>query len=203
MKLYSDTRAPNPRRVRIFLAEKGVAPEIVNVDILKGEHKGAEYTRINALQRLPVLELDDGTVIAETVAICRYVELMEPDPPLLGAGPMDQVMVEMWQRHMEFHLLWPASQVVRHLVPALATIEDPQVPDWGRANVPRMADAYRWLDGVLATRSYCAGEGFTIADITALCAIDFAKFGKVEIDPALQFLSAWYERISSRPSAGA
>ena len=120
MKLYNDRRAPNPRRVRIFLAEKGFDIEMVDIDILKGEHKAADYTSINPLQRLPVLELDDGTRIAETVAICRYLEQIRPAPYLMGVDDMDKVKVEQWQRHVEFHLLWAASQVTRHLIPALS-----------------------------------------------------------------------------------
>jgi glutathione S-transferase len=203
MKLYNDTKAPNPRRVRIFLAEKRIEPELIDIDILKGEHKQAAYTGVNALQRLPVLELEDGTRIAETVAICRYLEQIRPEPPLMGRDDIDKVKVEQWQRHIEFHLLWTASQVTRHLIPALKVIEDPQVPDWGRANEPRVKQAYDWLDNVLGTRAYCAGEDFTIADITALCAIDFARFARVGIEPRHKHLAAWYEKVSARPSARA
>lgn len=203
MILYSDARAPNPRRVRIFLAEKGIEVETRTVDILKGEHRAPEISMLNPLQRLPILLLDDGDVIVESVAICRYFEELNPEPPLMGADRMDRVKVEMWQRQVEFNLLWTASQIMRHQVPALASIESPQIAQWGKANEPRLMAAYEWLDDVLADQAFVAGAAFTIADITALCAIDFAKFARQEIDPGLANLSRWYAEISSRPSAAA
>lgn len=203
MILYSDDRAPNPRRVRIFLMEKAIEVETRTVDILKGEHKSAEFTRLNPLCRLPVLQLDDGTIITESVAICRYFEELNPEPPLMGKDRMDRVKVEMWQRQVEFVLLWPAAQVMRHLVPALAVIEDPQVPDWGKANIPRVHQAFGWLDDVLTDQRYIAGDDYTIADITALCAIDFVRFAKIEISPEHKNLTHWYNEVSSRPSAKA
>jgi glutathione S-transferase len=203
MILYSDDRAPNPRRVRIFLMEKGIEVEIRTVDILKDEHKSPEFAKLSPLHRLPVLQLGDGSVIAESVAICRYFEELHPEPPLMGKDRMDRVMVEMWQRQVEFNLLWQASQVMRHLVPALAVIETPQVPDWGRANIPKLHRACHWLDDVLAQQRYVAGDDFTIADITALCAIDFAKFARIEIAPEHEHLRLWYNEVSSRSSAGA
>ncbi len=203
MILYSDDRAPNPRRVRIFLAEKGIEVETRTVDILKDEHKSPEFAKLSPLHRLPVLQLDDGTVIAESVAICRYFEEINPEPPLMGKDRMDRVMVEMWQRQVEFNLLWQASQVMRHLIPTLASIENPQVPEWGKANIPRLHRAYHWLDDVLTGQPYIAGDDFTITDITALCAIDFAKLAKVEIAPEHEHLKRWYDSVSSRPSTKA
>lgn len=203
MILYSDDRAPNPRRVRIFLMEKAIEVETRTVDILKNEHKSPEFTRLNPLCRLPVLQLDDGTIITESVAICRYFEELNPEPPLMGKDRMDRVKVEMWQRQVEFVLLWPAAQVMRHLVPALAAIEDPQVPDWGKANIPRVHQAFGWLDDVLTKQPCIAGDDYTIADITALCAIDFVRFAKIEISPEHKNLTRWYNEVSLRPSAKA
>ncbi len=203
MKLYNDKTAPNPRRVRIFLAEKGIDIEMVDIDIMAEEHRSDAFTQINPLQRLPVLELDDGRTIAETVAICRYFEEIHPEPPLMGRDTYDRAKTEMWQRHVEMHLFAPISQCMRHLHPRLAILEKPQVKEWGEANRDKSVSAIRWLDSQLGTRAYIAGEEFSIADITGLCAADFARFARIDIPQDCEHFRRWYADVSARPSAAA
>src|SRR5580704_8666102 len=164
MKLYDGGRAPNPRRVRIFLAEKGISVPTEQVDLGALQHKSTAYTSINPMQRVPALVLDDGTVIAESIAICRYFEAVQPDPPLFGRGALASALVEMWNRRVEFHLFVPVSTIFQHLHPAMKQMVDPQVPAWGEANKPRVAAFLQFLDGELKSRPYVAGADFTVAD---------------------------------------
>src|ERR671921_803365 len=140
MKLYDAGRAPNPRRVRIFLAEKGISVPLVPLDLNRLEHRTPSYAAINPLRQSPALELDDGTVIAESVAICRYFEELRPEPPLFGTTPLERAQVEMWQRRMEFGLLGPVAAAFRHLHPAMAPMEVPQVAAWGESNKPKVLE---------------------------------------------------------------
>ena len=203
MKLYDAGRAPNPRRVRIFLAEKGIKIPIEQVDLGKLEHRTEAYAAINPMQRVPTLLLDDGTAIAESIAICRYFEALQPDPPLFGKTPLEIAVIEMWNRRVEFHLYLPVSTVFQHLHPVMKPLVDPQVPAWGEANKPRIFDFLRFLDGELARRSYVAGGDFTVADITALVAVDFMKVSKLAVPDELASLRAWHAKVSARPSAEA
>lgn len=200
MKLYDSPRAANPRRVRIFLAEKDVVIETVPVDIMAGEHLEDAFTRLNPLQRLPVLVLDDGTVIAESVAICRYFEETHPDPPLFGRDPKEKALVEMWQRHVEFGLLIPAQQAFRHTHPAMRELEVPQVPDWGEANKSKILTFLSILERQLCHDEFVVGDTYSIADITALVGIDSLKLAKVRVPDDLERLKKWYDRVSSRAS---
>src|SRR5690242_7982836 len=194
MKLYIDAgRAPNPRRVRIFLAEKGITLPTEPVDLAAQAHKTAEFRAINPMQRLPALVLDDGTVIAESIAICRYVEALHRDPPLFGEDALEQALVEMWQRRVEFHLLAVVSHAFRHLHPAMAPLEVPQVAAWGEANKPRALEFLAFLDGELKGRPYVAGPRFSVADITAVVAVDFMKPAKIIMPEGLGYLSRWYQ----------
>src|SRR5580692_2770802 len=143
MKLYNSDLAPSPRRVRIFLAEKGVAIPCVDVDLAKLEHKTPEFAGLNPFETIPILELDDGTRIAETIAICRYIEALWPEPNLFGLNALEQATIEMWQRQLEWRLLFPIAQVVRHGHPKMAEMENPQVPDWAAANRPRRCTRWR------------------------------------------------------------
>ena len=152
MKLYDGGRAPNPRRVRIFLAEKGVSVPLVPVDMGAMEHRGGEVAARNPLRRLPVLELDDGTVLCESVAICRYFEELQPEPALFGRGALGKAEVEMWQRRVELNLFMPVSQAFRHVHPAMKEWEVPQVPEWGEANKPKALDFLVLLDAELSLR---------------------------------------------------
>ena len=202
MKIYDSQTAPNPRRVRIFLAEKGVAVTYEEVDIGKADNRSAEFRRKNPLGTLPVLELDDGTYIAESVAICRYFEETHPNPPLMGTDARDRALVEMWQRRMELEVFGPITQVFRNLHPFFAG-RIPQVAEWGEVNRKAAEGRLAWLDTVLAEREFIAGDRFTIADITALCGIDFGRVSKIRIQPEHTHLARWHAAVSSRPSAKA
>jgi glutathione S-transferase len=140
MKFYDGARAPNPRRVRVFLAEKGISVPTEQVDLGTLAHKSPAYTAVNPLQRVPALVLDDGTVLTESIAICRYFEALQPDPPLFGRAGLEAAVIEMWNRRVELHLYFPVSQVFRHLHPAMKELEVPQVAAWGEANRPRVLE---------------------------------------------------------------
>lgn len=202
-KLYNSNLAPNPRRVRIFLAEKGVSVPRVEVDLARLEQKAPEFKALNPFQTIPVLELDDGTRIAESMAICRYVEALWPEPNLFGVDPLERATIEMWQRQLEWRLLLPIAQVVRHVHPRMANMEIPQVPDWAAANRPKALDAMAIVDEALSGRPFIAGDRFTVADITGLVALDFARSARLAIPPELVHLNRWHEALKARPSAAA
>ena len=203
MKLYDGGRAPNPRRVKVFLAEKGITVPTEQVDLGKLAHKSPAYTSVNPLQRVPALELDDGTVLCESIAICRYFEQLQPEPALFGTGAKEMAIVEMWERRIEFHLLGPISHVFRNSHPAMKEMEVPQVPAWAEANKPRVMDFLALLDRELGARRYIAGEHYTVADITGMIAVDFMKPAKLAMPEGLNNLKRWHEDVSSRPSAKA
>lgn len=203
MKLYDGGRAPNPRRVRVFLAEKGIAVPLVSVDMGAFEHKGETVSSRNPLQRLPVLELDDGTVITESVAICRYFEELHPEPALFGRGALGKAQVEMWQRRMEFNLLSCVAQAFRHVHPAMKDWETPQIPEWGEANKPKAVAFLKILDDELASREFVAGDSYSIADITGLIAIDFMKPARIKVPEECANVLRWHQAVSSRLSAAA
>jgi glutathione S-transferase len=203
MKLYDGGRAPKPRRVKVFLAEKGLTVPMEQVDLGKMAHRSAAYTAINPLQRVPALELDDGTVLTESIAICRYFEALHPEPRLFGQGAKDEAMVEMWQRRIEFHLLVPISQVFRHAHPAMKEMEVPQVPAWAESNKPRVTEFLEILDRELKERRFVAGDRYTVADITGLVCIDFMKPAKLAVPESLSNLKRWHAEVSARPSAKA
>ena len=203
MKLIDQPLAPNPRRVRIFLAEKGLTIPAEKVDLAKLEHRSPDFIAKNPFQQVPVIILDDGTAISESVAICRYFEEQHPEPPLFGRDAMERVMVEMWQRRMELGLLAPVTHCFRHSHPAMAELEKPQVKEWAEVNRPRVLKLLSWLDQELAGRRFIAGDTYTIADITALVAIDFMKPAKIERPADLENVARWYAEVSSRPSAKA
>lgn len=203
MKLYDGGRAPNPRRVRIFLAEKGITVPTEQVNLGKLEQRSAAYTAINPMQRVPSLVLDDGTVIAESIAICRYFEALHPDPPLFGSGALDSAMIEMWNRRAELHLLFPVATVFQHLHPAMKVMVDPQVAEWGEANKPRVVEFLRFLDGELQSRPFVGGSEYSVADITALVAVDFMRVSKMTVPEDLTHVRRWHETVSARPSASA
>lgn len=203
MKLYDGGRAPNPRRVRVFLAEKGIEVPIEPVDLGAMAHKSADYTAINPLQRVPALVLDDGTIITESIAICRYFELLHPNPPLFGEGVKEAAVVEMWQRRIEFLLLLQVAHVFRNSHPAMKDMEVPQVPAWAEANKPRVMEFLDVLDGHLKDRRFVAGDRFSVADITGLVGIDFMKPAKLVVPDALVNVKRWHAEISARLSAKA
>ena len=203
MKLYDAGRAPNPRRTRIFLAEKGIDVPSEQVDMMAKEHKTPKYTAINPLQRMPALVLDDGTVITESIAISRYFEALQPEPPLFGVGAKEIAEVEMWNRRCELNLMFPVAQVFRHTHPAMKELEVPQVAEWGEANRPKVVDFLKILDTQLKTHRFVAGDRFSVADITALVAIDFMKPSKIALPEGLDNLQRWHAEVSARPSAKA
>jgi glutathione S-transferase len=203
MKLYDGGRAPNPRRVRIFLAEKGITVPIEQVDLGAMAQKSDAFTAINPVQRVPALVLDDGTVITESIAICRYFEELNPVPALFGEGALEKAQVEMWNRRIELHLFFPISHVFRNTHPAMAKMEVPQVPAWAEANKPRIADFLHVLDRQLANNLFAAGDRFSVADITGLCAIDFMKPAKLSVPEDCGHVRRWHAEVSARPSAGA
>ena len=202
MILYDSSFAPNPRRVRIFLAEKNVEVPIQQIDIGKAENRESPYIDKNPLAGLPMLELDDGTCIAESVAICRYFEEKHPDPPLMGVEAVDRAVVEMWNRRMEFELLQTIAGVFRHTHEIFKGRVN-QVPEFGEACRVAAPAKPEWLDRELADRPFIGGPRYTIADITALCSIDFGRVSDIRVEPELKNLSRWYEAVSSRPSAKA
>jgi glutathione S-transferase len=203
MKLIQTKAAPNPRRVRIFLAEKGIEVPYQEVDLMQGALKTPEFTTLNPFRRVPVLVLDDGTAIAETMAICRYFEELTPEPRLFGSGPVGVATVEMWNRRMDLGLLLSVAQAFRHLHPAMAKLEVPQVAAWGDANKPRALEILQIMDDQLASRRFLAGEYYSVADITALVAVEFMKPARIERPQGLKNLARWYEDVASRPSAKA
>lgn len=200
MKLYDGGRAPNPRRVRIFYAEKGVAlPELVPVDIGRREHKTPEFTRINPLQRLPVLVLDDGTALAETMAICRYIEGLHPEPSLFGREPKRQAVIEMWNRRIELGLFSSVAAVFRHAHPSMVELES-QIPEWAQANREQIDDQLMLLDLQLGSNRFLSGDEFTVADITAGISVDFMKPARLAVPEELANLRRWHAEVSARPS---
>jgi glutathione S-transferase len=203
MKLYDSGRAPNPRRTRIFLAEKGISVPSEQVDMMAKQHKTPEYAAINPLQRMPALVLDDGTIITESIAICRYFEALQPEPPLFGVGAEDIARVEMWNRRCELNLMLPVAQVFRHTHPAMKELEVPQVPEWGEANRPRVAEFLEILDKQLQANPFVAGERFSVADISAMVAVDFMKPSKLAVPENLGNVRRWHTDVSARPSAKA
>jgi glutathione S-transferase len=203
MKLYEEPRAPNPRRVRIFLAEKGISVPRVSIDINNMEHKTPEFAALNPLQRTPALQLDDGTVIAESIAICRYFEEVQPDPPLFGVGAVGKALVEMWQRRIEFGLLGAIAAAFRHLHPAMAQMEVPQVAAWGEANKPKAIEFLQVLDAHLADSQFVCGDAFTVADITGLVAVDFMRPAKITLPEELANVRRWHSVVSDRSTARA
>ena len=203
MKLYDGGRAPNPRRVRIFLAEKGVSVPAEQINLGALQQRSEAYTAINPMQRVPALVLDDGTVISESIAICRYFEVLHPNPPLFGAGALNSALVEMWNRRAELHLLFPVAAIFQHLHPAMKVMIDPQVRAWGEANRPRAFAFLEFLDGELKNRPYIVGEDYTVADITALVAVDFMRVSKLAVPENLGNVRRWHKDVSGRPSAAA
>jgi glutathione S-transferase len=203
MILYDTPRAPNPKRVRMFLAEKGVTIPIRTIDLMALEHKGDDYRRIDPLARVPALVLDDGAVLTESVSICRYIESLHPEPALFGRDGREAAFVDMWQRRMEFELFLPVAFAFRHSHPRLAVLERPQLPEFAQAQRARAVSAMRWLDDVLATSLHVAGDAFTIADITAFVALDLTALARIEVPGELAHLARWRSEVGARPRAAA
>ncbi len=203
MKLYDLPASPNTRRVRIFIAEKNLEIEMIPIDMMSGENKTEEYLAKNPLGRMPLLELDDGTCIAESIAICRYLENEFPDPPLFGTTSLEKAVIEMWQRRMEFQFLNPLIDIFRntHEMWKDRLIQIPQVAEIASEGVKKQMV---WLDQELQGKEYIAGDGYSVADITAQCAFVMGKAAVgIRIPEDLSNLDAWWSRVTSRPTARA
>jgi glutathione S-transferase len=202
MRLYQDSKAPNPRRVRMFLVEKGLAAgvELVEVSINEKAHQQPAYLEKNPLGLVPVLELDDGRLLRESIAICRYLEELHPEPSLFGGtDAWARAQVEQWNRHAELELLFPVAQVFRNSHPFwVGRIK--QAPDFAEIMREHLSRRFAWLDGELAGRPWLAGESFSIADITAVCALDFGKVSGIRIGEDTPHLARWYTDVKARPS---
>lgn len=206
MKLFVSPRAPNPRRVLMFIAEKGLTGiEQETVDLGRGEHWSESFRARSPLAKVPVLELDDGRTLGETRAICTYLEGLAPEPNLMGSDFDERAFIEMADRRVELYFFGCITNWIRHTHPGLAPLERPQFADFGRSQGEKLPAIARWLDDELARHEFVAGDRFTIADITAFCALEFArglmKFGPGEL--GMSRLQAWRERIAERPSARA
>lgn len=203
MKLYDSKRAPNPRRVRWVMAEKSIDDiEIVEVDVFKGEHRTPEYLARAGIANVPALELDDGTAITESVAICRYLESLYPEPNLFGNDAKERAVIEMWMRRAEMMLATPLMLSVRHTHPALAALET-QVPEIAASNRATADHALKLFDRQLAQSRFIAGERITIADIIAFTAIDFARMIKFQLPAELASVVGWAAAMRERPAASA
>jgi glutathione S-transferase len=204
MKLITSPRSPNPRRVRMFIAEKGIEDiEIVELDLTRGEQRAPAFLETNPMGQVPVLTLDDGRQLAETRAICTYLEGLHPQPNLMGEGFEERAFIEMMDRRCELQLFLRIANCIRHSHPGLAALEQPQFAEFGASQGAKVRDTARWLDGVLARQPYVAGERFTIADITAFCALEFAR-GLMKFRPGMEgmaHLQGWRDRVAERPSA--
>jgi glutathione S-transferase len=201
VKLYNSKYAPNARRVRVFLLEKGLTIPFVDLDLAKLEQKTAEYAEINPFQLVPVLELDDGDRIAESIAICRYLEELNPEPNLFGRSPRQRAEVEMWQRRLELYLFYPITRAYRHSHPSAKVLEAQQIPELAEISRARAVESMAKVDAVLASRRFIAGDSFTVADITGLVALDFVRPARITIPETLGNLRRWKSELSARPSA--
>jgi glutathione S-transferase len=198
----SPNPAPNPRRVRIFAAEKGIELPAQEVSIPQREQKAPEFVAKNPRGQTPILELDDGTIIAESVAIMRYLEALNPEPPLFGSTPLEIAEIEMWDRRVELILMLPVGAVWVHTHRFTAALPGRNT-EWGEANWPRVEEAMRFFDSSLEGRDFLAGSAFSAADILLLTTVDFALFVGLEIPEDCASLRDWHARVSARPSASA
>jgi glutathione S-transferase len=203
MKLYNENNpAPNPRRVRIFLAEKGISIPFVHVPMRDGAHKSAEFKAKNSLGQVPVLELDDGSMLSESIAICRYLEELHPTPALFGADAWRRAQTEMWMRRIEFALMSRIGAVWVNTHKYTARLGT-QYQDYGEASRVKSVLAMHWLNEEMAGREFIAGDTYSMADIVALTTIDFAAFIGIAMPEELGRLRGWHAKVSGRPSAAA
>lgn len=208
MKLYDMLKAPNPRRVRMFLAEKGITVDRVEVDIPSGANLTAEFIAINPRCTVPTLVLDDGTVLDESIAICRYFEELHPEPNLMGHTALEKAQIESWQRHMELDGMFSVAAVFRNVSPPFANRSMPgsapalpQIPAMAERGIALTTHFFEQLNTRLGVTSFVAGERFTVADITAFITVEFARWIKMYPAEAHDNTKAWFAGIKSRPSA--
>lgn len=202
MKLYDFTTGPNPRRVRIFLAEKGIEVPLQQVNIMTRENRSEEFLAKNPFGGIPILELDDGTCIAESVAICRYFEEEHPENPLFGQTPTEKAVIEQWLRRVELQLMVPIGMVWIHGHELTAGLLK-QIPEVADQNRARLATNFKIFDACLADSTFMAGEAYSVVDAIALATIDFGAFVGVPFDEGLSNLKRWHDEVSARPSAKA
>jgi glutathione S-transferase len=203
VKLYNHSQAPNPRRVRVFAAEKGIELALEEIDILAGQSRTPEFLAKNSSGALPLLELDDGSYLSESVAICRYLEGLHPEPNLFGRDLREQAEIERWNRRMEIELLAAIGRTFQN-TSSIFRGRFKQFPEFGEAQRAVACQRLERMDRELNGHQFVAGDRFTIADITALVAIDMgARLAEIRIAPEFAHLTHWYETVSSRPSAKA
>ncbi len=200
MKIWGNKAQGNPVRVAIFLAEKGIDVPFEPVDLFAGAHQSAEYRARNPLAQVPVLELDDGTFIAETVAICRYFERIQPEPPLMGVGPVGEAVVEMWQRRIEFQFYDAARHAFRHSAPFMSVLEPVQITEWADHNRPKIITALEMMDAQLKDNRFIAGPDFTVADITALLPFQILALLDIKLPDHCASVARWRDQVMARPS---
>lgn len=206
MKLYDFPKAPNPRRVNIFLAEKGIDVARVPVDLFNGEHMSPEYMAKNPACDIPMLELDNGTCISQIRGICRYFEESNPNPPMLGSTPEEKAVVEMWEHLAFMNGILAVAEVFRNTAEGFAdrAVVGPhnykQLPELAERGAQRLQNFYTDFDQRLANNEYVAGDFYSLADITTLVVCDFAKWIKEDIPTSCSNLQAWYEKVSQRPA---
>lgn len=203
MKLYIAPGAPNPRRVMMFMVEKNISGiDLVSVDLNAMEHKSEAYRAISPLAKVPALVLDDARVLTETRAICTWLEGRYPEPNLMGVDYEERAFIEMADRRAELYMLAGIANSVRHTHPGLAVLEQPQFPDFGHSQAHKVREVMAWFDHVLERQPWIAGQRFSIADITAFCAIEFSRLMKFNAGKeGMLALQAWRDRIAERPSA--
>lgn len=202
MKLYQTTQAPNARRVRMFIHEKGISVEKVELNLQEGDNLKNEFLDKNPFAKVPVLELDDGSLISESIAICRYFEEIQPSPALFGATALEKAQIEMWQRRAELHFLMPTGMAFQH---CSGYFKDRMTPNqaWGEDCIKSAYKFLKLVDVHLSDNDYLAGDQFSIADITMLCALDFGRVIEIRLNEKHAAIKRWYEKVSSRASASA
>lgn len=203
MKIIETHAAPNPRRVRIFLAEKGISVPFEETDLDVNTTSSTDFRTKNPMGQVPILVLDNGECLSETMAICRYFEETQPEPRLMGASALEKARIEMWSRRIEFGLLFHIAQAFRHLHPKMSEREVPQVVEWGEANKGKAIAKLDVLDQQLQACEFIAGDSFSVADITLLVAVDFMAAARLERPQQLAGLARWYDSVSKRASASA
>ncbi len=200
MKIYGSPQGGNPVRVAIFCAEKGIEPEYINVDLFGGEHRSEKFRAMNPFSRIPVLETEDGHYISETLAICRYLERLQPEPNLMGRDALEEATIEMWQRRIEFELYAPVQAVLRHSLPHIKALEPVQIKEWAELNRPRIDSALEIVDQHLANQEFLACERFSVADITLLFTTQMLAYIKVDLAGRAPNVARWQSAVMQRPA---
>jgi glutathione S-transferase len=204
MLLYdSPMPTPNPRRVRMYLAEKGISVPTQQISVFTGEHKAPEYLAKYPPGQVPALELDDGRVIGESIAICRYFEALHPEPPMFGTVAIEIAEIDMWLRRIELTLGASLRHIWMHTHPLTAQVVKPQYTEFGESHRPQAVEAMRRIDAALQDTPYIAGEAFSVADISLLATVDFGTFIGMVLPEDFAALNDWHRRVSARPSASA